>query len=582
MRTSIKYSSLASVLGVVLMVAGCQQQTAETDANAPAMAEQSHAQADSPILSQEAVESSGLTGIVSSDEEGAMGGVLVSAKRDGSTMKTTVVTDPMGRYAFPADRIEPGNYSLEIRAIGYNLRGPRSVEVTGDGATHSDIALRPTGNLAAQLTNAEWMLSMAGSDNQKAFLGGCMGCHELNVITNSVYTKEQFAEIVPRMGQYYPGSRPGRKQVLPPGPRNNRGIQDPQIIDAVSTYLSSINMNEDGTFPYELQTHPRPSGRSTQMIVTTYDLPRPEALPHDAIFVNGKVYYSDFGSLYIGELDPETGEVTDYKIPLLKPSAPQGTLGLHPDNDGNIWVALMYQGGLAKFDTTTKELTTYPIPMEWQNGSTQESMVSPRNSHVDGYVWTNDQSDHTFLRVNVETGEYEKLPVLLDQNGDRIRGYELPSDSENNLWALEFGGAGTKIGRVDRDTNELRTWNSPMGRARARRGRFSEDGILWFAEFGTNSIGSFDPVNERFVEWQVPTKFTLPYDAVKSELTGEVWTASMASDRVNRFNPESGEFVEYLLPDYTNIRRVYMDDDTGDFWAGANHSPAIVRIEPLD
>ncbi len=581
MRTSIKYSTLASVLGVVFIVAGCQQQTAETDSNAAPMPDQAQAQADSPIISQEAVESAALTGIVSSEEEGAMGGVLVSAKRDGSTMKTTVVTDPMGRYAFPADRIEPGNYKLEIRAIGYNLRGPRTVEVTGD-ATHADIALRPTGNIAAQLTNAEWMSSMSGSDNQKAFLGGCMGCHELNVITNSVYDKEQFAEIVPQMGRYYPGSRPGRKQILPPGPRGNRGIQDPQIIDAVSTYLASINMNADGTFPYELQTHPRPSGRGTQMIVTTYDLPRPEALPHDAIFVNGKVYYSDFGSLYIGELDPETGEVTDYKIPLLKPSAPQGTLGLHPDNDGNIWVALMYQGGLAKFDTTTKELTTYPIPAEWQNGSTQESMVSPRNSHVDGYVWTNDQSHHIFLRLNVETGEYERFPVLLDQNGDRIRGYELPSDADNNLWALEFGGAGTKIGRVDRETAELRTWNSPMGRARARRGRFADDGILWFAEFGSNSIGSFDPVNERFLEWEVPTKWTMPYDAVKSELTGEVWTASMASDRVNRFNPESGEFVEYLLPDYTNIRRVYIDESTGDFWVGANHSPAIVRLEPLD
>ena len=582
MRTSIKYSTLASVLGVVLIVAGCQQQTAETDANAPATPEQAQAQADSPVIPQEALESAALTGIVSSEEEGVMGGVLVSAKLDGSTIKTTVVTDPMGRYAFPADRLEPGHYTLETRVIGYNLRGPRSVEVTGGGATNADIALRPTGNLAAQLTNGEWLLSMPGSDNQKAFLGGCMGCHELNVITNSVYDKEQFAEIVPQMGRYYPGSRPGRKQILPPGPRGNRGIQDEGIIDAVSTFLASVNMNPDGTFPYELQTHPRPSGRGTQMIVTTYDLPRPEALPHDAIMVNGKVYYSDFGSLYMGELDPETGIVTDYKIPLLKPSAPQGTLGLHADNDGNVWLALMYQGGLAKFDTTTKEITTYPIPADMQNGSTQESMVSPRHSHVDGYVWTNDQSDHTFLRLNVATGEYEKFPLLYDQDGNTINGYELPSDSENNLWALEFGGSGTKIGRVDRDTGELRTWTSPMGRARARRGQFDSDGILWFAEFGSNSIGSFDPANERFIEWQVPVKWTVPYDAIKSERSGEVWTASMSTDRVTRFDPETGEFVDYLLPDYTNMRRVFVDDETGHFWAGANHRPAIVRLEPLD
>jgi len=318
------------------------------------------------------------------------------------------------------------------------------------------------------------------------------------------------------------------------------------------------------------------------MIATTYDLPRPEALPHDVIMVNGKIYYSDFGSMFIGELDPETGVVTDIPIPVLKPSAPQGTLGLHADPSGNIWVALMYQGGLAKYDPVARELTTYPIPQEWQNASTQESMVSPRHSDVDGYVWTNDQSDHTFLRLNVASGEYQKFPVLLDQNGETINGYELPADHQNNLWALEFGGEGTKIGMVDAETGELRTWKSPMGRARARRGQFDNDGVLWFAEFGTNAIGSFDPETERFLEWQVPTPYSFPYDAIKSELTGDVWTASMATDRVTRFSPESGEFVEYLLPDYTNVRRVFVDDTTGNFWVGANHRPAIVRLEPLD
>jgi virginiamycin B lyase len=572
MRATIKYATLASIIGV-LALTGCQQQ-AETDA--AATGEPAEQAADA------AIENAALTGIVSSEEEGAMGGVLVSAKLEGSTIQTTVVTDPTGRFVFPAVRLEPGTYTMQIRATGYNLRGPRTVDVAGGGATNADLALRPTGNLAAQLTNAEWLMSMPGTDQQKAFLGGCMNCHELNVITGSVHQKDEFARLIPLMGTYYPGSRPGRKQVLPLGPRGNRGVQDAAVIDMASSFLETINLRPDGTYPYELKTLPRPEGRATQMIVTSYDLPRVEAEPHDVIVVNGKIYYSDFASMYIGEMDPETGVVTDIEIPVLKPSAPQGTLGLHADRDGNIWVALMYQGGLARFNPTTRELTTFPIPMEWQNASTQESMVSPRNSHVDGYVWTNDQSDHTFLRLNVATGEYEKLPVLLDQEGEPIDGYELPSDANNNLWALEFGGRGTRIGRVSAETGELTTWKSPLGRARARRGQFDQDGILWFAEFGTNAIGSFDPANERFLEWQVPTPWSFPYDAIKSETTGEVWTASMSSDRVTRFDPETGEFVEYLLPDYTNVRRVFFDDATNSFWTGANHRNAIVRLEPLD
>src|SRR6185503_12434722 len=50
----------------------------------------------------------GLTGVVSSQEEGLMEGVVVSAKRSGSTMTVSVMTDARGRYAFPAGRFEPG------------------------------------------------------------------------------------------------------------------------------------------------------------------------------------------------------------------------------------------------------------------------------------------------------------------------------------------------------------------------------------------------------------------------------------------------------------------------------------------
>ncbi|HWG05075.1 MAG TPA: carboxypeptidase-like regulatory domain-containing protein, partial [Beijerinckiaceae bacterium] len=70
-----------------------------------------------------------LAGQVSSAAEGPMEGVLVSAKKDGSTITTTVVTDDKGHYSFPADRLEPGHYSLAIRAIGYNLDGPKTIDL---------------------------------------------------------------------------------------------------------------------------------------------------------------------------------------------------------------------------------------------------------------------------------------------------------------------------------------------------------------------------------------------------------------------------------------------------------------------
>src|SRR5262245_58375540 len=89
-----------------------------------------------PVLAQSAA---ALTGTVSSQEEGNMEGVLVNAKKEGSTITITVVTDDRGNYSFPADRLSPGKYTITTRAAGYTLVGPRSVEVTAGNATKADV-----------------------------------------------------------------------------------------------------------------------------------------------------------------------------------------------------------------------------------------------------------------------------------------------------------------------------------------------------------------------------------------------------------------------------------------------------------
>jgi virginiamycin B lyase len=51
-----------------------------------------------------------------------------------------------------------------------------------------------------------------------------------------------------------------------------------------------------------------------------------------------------------------------------------------------------------------------------------------------------------------------------------------------------------------------------------------------------------------------------------------------------RVDTKSGQPVEYLLPRFTNIRRVFVDNSTNpvSFWVGSNHGASIIRVEPLD
>src|SRR5579863_7717980 len=74
-----------------------------------------------------------LTGKVTSQAEGPMVGVIVGAKKLGSTITTWVVSNAQGQYSFPRDRMEPGKYAVRIRAVGYELPST-SVDVTAQPA----------------------------------------------------------------------------------------------------------------------------------------------------------------------------------------------------------------------------------------------------------------------------------------------------------------------------------------------------------------------------------------------------------------------------------------------------------------
>src|SRR5256886_7734231 len=155
-----------------------------------------------------------LAGRVSSAEEGAMEGVVVSAKRDGSTISISVVTDAQGRFAFPAARLEPGHYALKARAAGFEIDAAGAADVVAGSVAGADIKLRKVKNLSAHLTNAEWMMSMPGTDEQKRFLLNCNGCHTLERIMKSTYDADGFMQNFQRMDDYYPGSTTLKTQSL--------------------------------------------------------------------------------------------------------------------------------------------------------------------------------------------------------------------------------------------------------------------------------------------------------------------------------------------------------------------------------
>jgi virginiamycin B lyase len=93
----------------------------------------------------------------------------------------------------------------------------------------------------------------------------------------------------------------------------------------------------------------------------------------------------------------------------------------------------------------------------------------------------------------------------------------------------------------------------------------------------------FDPETEKITEWKLPLPWEAPYDVV-ADKNGDVWEVNETSDRVGRLDPLTGQITDYLLPRYSNIRRVFVDDRTSPvtIWVGNNLAASIIKMEPLD
>jgi virginiamycin B lyase len=536
-------------------------------------------QATAPSARADEPTPAAIAGQVTSAAEGAMEGVVVTAHKDGSIVSVSVVTDAKGQYAFPENRLEPGHYTLAIRAVGYDLSAPAATTVSGEQTSNVDLRLVPTKNLPNQLTDAEWMMSFPGTDDQKAALLNCTSCHTLERIALSTHNVDEWMHVVQRMMGYGAVSQPVKPQPMLDRTRAGK----PEQYRKLAEYLATVNLSAVDKWAYPLKTLPRPSGDSTRVIVTEYNLPRPTIEPHDIVLdKDGNVWYTDFGEMFVSKFDPKTLKLTEYPIKTFKPDAPVGLLSLAFDKEGLLWFDTMYQGSLGTIDPKTGATKYYPLPAKWNDNRVQLNFVGLRHD-VDGKVWTKDVGTKHIYRLDLATGnweQFEPLTSLPDPAHHHYGIYQVISDAQNNLWMAEFSEG--YLGKIDAKTLKVTWYAPPTPHARLRRMEVEPNGDIVVTEYRGNKVAVFDPKTEKFTEYALPP-YTYPYRA-NFDRNGDIWASTMSTDRVVRMNPKTGQTDQYLMPSDTNMRTVYVDNSTTPvgFWVGSNHDHALVHVEPLD
>lgn len=569
-----------------------------------------------------------LTGKISSQAEGAMEGVAVTAQRDGSSILISVYSNAQGQYSFPGGRLDPGSYTVSIRAAGYVLPGndaPKSVDVTGASPAKLDLNLVPAtkDQLAHQMTNLDWWNSMPGTTAQKDLLVrnivNCGFCHTMERVVRSRYTPAEWPAVIQRMSSYAPDNTSGcgngsvttcdgasemRIQVssqlgAPEAPYRNADTK------ALGDYLATVNLSGGKqTWSYPLKPMPRPTGKATQLIVTTYIAPRQPSVIHDlSVDSKGNVWYGDSGWGYLSKLDPKTGKVTEYEAPNQRPTPAAGldkTIGVQDvqvDMNDNVWAVL---GGAqeAMFDTKTEKWVLSAMP------TSVFAFITPFRAGDPQTVWTTGRTSATApltaYRLNFVTGKVEAHPIMVDaKTGKDFSGpqpitaygltgtvtpfcYQLDRDLKDNFICNDYYGS--NIITVDAVTGETKVVPTPTPNAAPRRGHFDDQGRgYWFAEFWGDKIGMLDLATQKITEFPYPRKYQSPYSVI-TDKNGEAWGSSNGSDRLIRINPKTGETTEYLMPVYYDARKVEVDRSASNttIWLPNKNLSELVRVEPLN
>ena len=544
--------------------------------------------------------SAALTGVVSSQEEGTMEGVVVTARRHSANFDVSVVSDAQGKYTFPRSHVQPGAYALKMRAVGYDLVDPGTVEVTDGKTATLDLKLQKTKDITRQLTSVEWLMSVPGTDAQKAMvmkhMQSCTYCHNLELPIKSKHTAAEFVPLITRMQAYWPDGTSysiyeGRgRRVL----GNNRdsaaknptwgfwpGVKKTDL----GAYLASINLSGGKSLPKEFKTLPRPKGKATRVIITQYDMPRKDTVAHDSdVDSQGRLWYADQSAPYLGMWDPKTGNITEYKMPESKKHDYTGGSDVQIDKDDNVWFPMTHEsvrgqfGLLHKFDVKTKKF----IPSKMAIQGYQFLAMAP-GPNSDGKIWA---GFGDFGRVDSKTMDMDwRFNWIQSPNlpkGPRGMGYEIGVDPQGNPWLLDYAASG--LTRVDVKTKEIRFFPTPTPESGPRRGVFDAQGRFWFSEYQGDKMGMFDTKTEKFTEFDPGIKWFAPYTASNPDKHGRAYSPSHSADRLMRDDSKTGEVVVYLMPTQDfDTKQVRIDPISGTAVLFANkRSARVVKVEPLD
>jgi virginiamycin B lyase len=499
-------------------------------------------------------------------------------------VRSTVYTNGEGNFEFPS--MKAGSYTLRIPTpLMFRPYTRESVAISGatkledivlERVSKTD-ALPPIPEIQSQLSSAELLWNIPGTVDEKAtFQKNCSSCHSWQQVFRNHYDERSWTAIVDRMTHYSGTSLVVRVKPAVEGAGGyTRGdATNEDEVKTIVKWLSRVRGPDSKDDPY--RSFPRPRGRSTKVIVTEYELPQDLLALHDvAGDAKGNLWFSSHKTRYVGQLDPKTGMVKEYTIPLT-PGAMPGTHAVNIDKNGIIWYSENWGHNLNRLDPQTGHVTQSRI-----DSSVPLNAPGFGNFAMtpDGNVW--DSKDNHVRKIDAETGKILKeYPLQCNFSYDSL------ISADGRYWA---GGGlpawGNTAERLDIQTGQMINANTGDHMATAKRGGFDPYGNAWFGG-GDGALVELDAKAGQIKEYWPPTApnpLTDFYEAMPDK-NGEVWAGVMHGRQLVRLDPKTESWTVYQMPEpFAYDRRTWIDSSTHPVtvWY-VDYNGYLVRVQPRD
>jgi sugar lactone lactonase YvrE len=543
------------------------------------------------LLTASAANSALLEGQVTSNDDRAIAGAIITVFDKSGLDSETVYSDASGNF-YLQTRLS-GDVTVRVRTPYFEDKTQSFTLLNNDKNSLSVQVNKLVDPLALSqsLTASAFAakIEFADKPDGTAFRSQCHYCHQMgNTLTRQLKTEEQWEAVIDRMQSYgalitVKNERAFKSSLL-------RAFND-EPIKAIQTWDVSAEL-------------PR-------AVFKEWAIGDARSYIHDIdIGPDNKLYGVDMGNDKLYILDPATNQKEIINFP---PSdlplgglfagaiAPLGTFfakhgphSIQSGPQGKLWITNSLATEIMAYDPLTRKFKIYPIG---------EDAIYPHTLRFDsqGILWFTLALSNQIGRFDPATEQFTiidtpshgamrwltdaLLPALLKFaalfpkqdlqltlshhkiSGEGYKIFNLPygidvNPIDGSIWYSKLYSS--YIGRLDPVTQTVEEFKTPL--KGPRRLRFDRAGMLWIPSFEESALMRFDPETREFKLFPLPVlapgEYETPYAVGIHPRTQDIWITSNLSDRIFRFLPDEERFISYPSPTRVAFLReiVFMDD----------------------